>query len=132
DHLRDALSAQDAAHDPALRGEVLLTISDITRDKGDAAAARTPPTEALKQLIQSRNVQDADSRARVERVLARVLDRFGASQSAQRALERAYAAAPGDKRQAAQTIELAVSRAFVRGDLAGAREGLQRALAADV
>ena len=132
DHLRDALSAQDAVHDPALRGEVLLTISDVTRDKGDVAAARTPLTDALKELIQSRNVQDADARARVERVLARVLDRFGASQPAQRALERAYAAAPGDKRQATQTIELAVGRAFVRGDLAGAREGLQRALAADV
>jgi tetratricopeptide (TPR) repeat protein len=130
--LRDALSAGDAAHDPALRGEILLLISDITRDKGDAAAARTPLTEALKELVQSRNVQDADARARVERMLARVLDRFGAAQSAQRALERAYAAAPGDKRQATQTIELLVGRAFVRGDLALARDGLQRALAVDL
>jgi tetratricopeptide (TPR) repeat protein len=132
DHLRDALVARDAAKDPALRGEVLLTISDVTRDKGDAAAARTPLTEALKELVQSRNVQDADARARVERVLARVLDRFGAAQPAQRALERAYAAAPGDKRQATQTIELVVGRAFVRGDVQAAREGLQRALAADL
>jgi len=131
-HLRDALAAQDVAHDPALRGEVLLTISDVTRDKGDVAAARTPLTQALKELVQSRNVQDADARARVERVLARVLDRFGAAQPAQRALERAYAAAPGDKRQAAQTIELLVGRAFVRGDLAAAREGLDRAVAADL
>jgi tetratricopeptide (TPR) repeat protein len=132
DHLRDALEATDATRDPALRGEILLTISDVTHDKGDAVAARTPLTEALKELVQSRNVQDADSRARVERVLARVLDRFGAAQPAQRALERAYAAAPGDKRQATQTIELLVGRAFVRGDLASAREGLQRALAADL
>ncbi|HEY8089667.1 MAG TPA: hypothetical protein VIF09_17525, partial [Polyangiaceae bacterium] len=92
----------------------------------------TPLTEALKELVQSRNVQDADSRARVERVLARVLDRFGAAQPAQRALERAYAAAPGDKKQATQTIELLVGRAFVRGDLPTAREGLQRAVAADL
>ena len=132
DHLRDALGATDATRDPALRGEILLTISDVTHDKGDAAAARTPLTEALKELVQSRNVQDADARARVERVLARVLDRFGAAQPAQRALERAYAAAPGDKRQATQTIELLVGRAFVRGDLASAREGLQRALTADL
>jgi hypothetical protein len=131
-HLRDALSAQDVARDPALRGEVLLMISDVTREKGDVVAARTPLTEALKELLQSRNVQDADSRARVERVLARVLDRFGAVKPAQRALERAYAAAAGDKHQATQTIELLVSRAFVRGDLTGAREGLQRALAADI
>jgi tetratricopeptide (TPR) repeat protein len=132
DHLRDALEASDAARDPALRGEILLTISDVTHDKGDAAAARTPLTEALKELVSSRNVQDADSRARVERVLARVLDRFGAAQPAQRALERAYAAAPGDKHQATQTIELLIGRAFVRGDLAAAREGLQRALSADL
>ncbi len=134
DDLRDALSTHDASHDPALRGEILLTISDVTHDKGDAAAARTPLTEALKELVQSRNVQEADarSRARVERILARVLDRFGAVQPAQRALERAYAAAPGDKHQAAQTIELLIGRAFVRGDLSTAREGLQRAVAADL
>jgi tetratricopeptide (TPR) repeat protein len=132
DHLRDALSANDSARDPALRGEVLLFISDITRDKGDIAAARTPLTEALKELVQSRNVQDADARARVERMLARVLDRFGAAQPAQRALERAYAAAPGDKRQAAQTIELLIGRAFVRGDLAQARDGLARAVTVDL
>ncbi|MDP9003150.1 MAG: hypothetical protein M3O46_23920 [Myxococcota bacterium] len=132
DHLRDALSAVDVAHDPALRGEILLLISDVTRANGDVAAARTPLTEALKGLVQSRSVPDADARARVERVLARVLDRFGAVQPAQRALERAYAAAPGDKRQATQTIELLVGRAFVRGDLAAARDGLQRAVAVDL
>jgi tetratricopeptide (TPR) repeat protein len=131
-HLREALLTQDVVRDPALRGEVLLMISDVIREKGDVEAARTPLTEALKGLVQSRNVQEPDTRARVERVLARVLDRFGAVQPAQRALERAYAAAVGDKRQAAQTIELLVSRAFVRGDLAGAREGLQRALFADL
>jgi tetratricopeptide (TPR) repeat protein len=132
DHLRDALSTHDASRDAALRGELLLTISDVTHDQGDAAAARTPLTEALKDLVQSRNVPDADARARVERMLARVLDRFGADQPAQRALERAYAAAPGDKHQATQTIELVVGRAFVRGDLAAAREGLQHAIAADL
>jgi cellulose synthase operon protein C len=132
DHLRDALATQDATHDPALRGEILLTISDITRDKGDVMAARTPLTEALKDLVQSRSTATADGRARVERVLARVLDRFGAAQPAQRALERAYAAAPGNKHQAAQTIELLIGRAFVRGDLAAARDGLQRALSVDL
>lgn len=132
DHLRDAVSAPDASRDAALRGEILLTISDVTHAQGDAAAARTPLSEALKDLVQSRNVPEADARARVERTLARVLDRFGAAQPAQRALERAYAAAPGDKRQATQTIELVIGRAFVRGDLAAAREGLQHALAADL
>ena len=132
DHLTDALSAQDSVHDAALRGEVLLLMSDVTRDKGDAAAARTPLAQALKDLVQSRTVEGPDARARVERVLSRVLDRFGAAQPAQRALERAYAAAPGDRRQAAQTIELQIGRAFVRGDLPAAREGLERALGSDL
>ncbi|HEV3193897.1 MAG TPA: hypothetical protein VGY54_25505, partial [Polyangiaceae bacterium] len=123
EHLRAGLSAQDSAQDPALRGEILLLTSDITRTKGDVAAARASLTEALKVLVQARNAKNSDSRARVERGLARVLDRFGALQPAQRALERAYAAAPGDKHQAAQTIELVIGRAFVRGDLEAARDG---------
>ncbi len=131
-HLREALSTDDATRDPALRGEILLTTSDVTRDAGDAEAARTPLTQALRELVSSRNAKSGDTRARVERVLARVLDRFGALQPAQRALDRAYAAAPGDKRQAAQTIEILIGRAFVRGDIATARDGLQRALAADL
>ena len=132
DHLTDALSAQDVSHDPALRGEILLLMSDVARDKGDVAAARTPLTEALKGLVLSRSAQGGDARARVERVLSRVLDRFGAAQPAQRALERAYAAAPGDRHQATQTIELQIGRAFVRGDLPAAREGLARAVGTDL
>ena len=136
DDLRAALETRDAARDPALRGEILLTISDVTREKGDVAGARTPLNQALKELVQSRSGPAGEGgpsgRARVERVLSRVLDRFGAAQPAQRALERAYEAAPGDKRQVTQTVELLIGRAFVRGDLATAREGLRRALAADL
>jgi cellulose synthase operon protein C len=132
DRLRDALGASDAERDPALRGEVLLTLSDVTRDSGDPAGARTPLAQALTELVQSRPAQEGDARARVERVLAQVLDRFGAAQPAQQALERAYAAARGDKHQATQTIELLIGRAFVRGDLSAAREGLAWALSADL
>ncbi len=132
DHLRAALATDDSVRDPALRGEILLVTSDVTRDSGDAAGARAPLVQALRDLLAARSVRNGDLRARVERVLARVLDRFGALQPEQRALDRAYAAAPGDKHQAAQTIEILIGRAFVRGDIATAREGLQRALAADL
>jgi tetratricopeptide (TPR) repeat protein len=131
-HLRDALSAPDVAHDPALRGEVLLTTSDVIHHQGDLEAARPPLREALVTLLRSRDGVDADARARVQRVLARVLDRFGATRPAERALERAYAAAPGDRHQTTQTIELVIGRAFVRGEIAAAREGLRRALASDL
>jgi hypothetical protein len=68
----------------------------------------------------------------VERILSRVLDRFGQAAPATRALERALEAAPRDKRQAAATIGQLVGRAFVKGDLKAAREGLRRGLAADL
>jgi tetratricopeptide (TPR) repeat protein len=132
ERLREALSAPDTARDPALRGEILLNISDITREQGDGSAARTPLTEALKELARARNTQDAEDRARAERLLSRVLDRFGASQPAERALERALEAAPRDKRQAAATVGQIVARAFVRGDLKAAREGLRRGLVNDL
>ena len=132
DHLREALAAPDTAKDPALRGEILLTQSDILREQGDATGARTPLTEALKELAKARNTPDSDDRARVERILSRVLDRFGATQPAQRALERAFEAAPRDKRQAAATVGQLVGRAFVKGDLKSARDGLQRGMGAEL
>ena len=130
--LRNALSAPDTMRDPALRGEILLETSDLTREQGDVGKARTPLTDALKALTKARNTPDADDRARVERVLSRVLDRFGAAQPAQRALERAFEAAPRDKHQAAATVGLLVGRAFVKGDLKAARDGLARGIAADL
>ncbi len=131
--LRDALGAPDTAHDPALRGEVLLMISDMSREQGDASGAREPLASALKELAGARtSTADGDDRARVERVLSRVLDRFGAAQRAQQALERAYEATPHDKKQIAATLGQLVARAFVRGDLVAARDGLSRALAAEL
>jgi tetratricopeptide (TPR) repeat protein len=132
DSLRDALGADDTNRDPALRGEILLLISDIMRETGAVDAARTPLTEALRDLVQARGAQAPEERARVERTLARVLDRFGDDKSAERALERALQADPGDKNQSSLTIGQLVGRAFVRGDLAAAREGLTRAIAADL
>ncbi|HEY2515778.1 MAG TPA: hypothetical protein VGI39_33140 [Polyangiaceae bacterium] len=132
EELRDALAAPDAMSDPALRGEILLETSDLSRQQGDMGAARTPLTEALKELSKARSARDPDDRARVERVLSRVLDRFGAVQPAQRALDRAFDAAPRDKRQAAATVGQIVARAFVNGDLTAARDGLQRGLTAEL
>ena len=132
DELRDALTADDATNDAALRGDILLETSDLSRQQGDARGARTPLTDALKELSKARNAADPDDRARVERTLSRVLDRFGAVQPAQRALDRAFDAAPRNKAQAAATVGQIVARAFVKGDLAAAREGLQKGIVADL
>jgi tetratricopeptide (TPR) repeat protein len=131
--LRQALQAPDVARNHALRAEVLVTASDIAREQGDTNAARTALVDALRDLTQARAGQGDDRmRAAIERALAKVLDRFGASQPASRALERAYDAAPRDKQQVAQTVFQIVGRAFVHGDLAAARDGLARGIAAEL
>lgn len=132
DRLHEALAADDVVKDPALRGEVLLLQSDITREQGDASGARKPLSDALRDLSKARGVAEGDDRARIERLIARALDRFGAGSSATKALDRAMEAAPRDKRQAAATIGQIVGRAFVKGDLGSARDGLLRGLAAEL
>lgn len=130
--IKEALAADDVAKDPAMRAEVLLHQSDIAREQGDTKGARTPLAEALRDLAKARSAAEGDDRARIERLIARALDRFGAGSSAMKALERALEAAPRDKRQGAATIGQIVGRAFVKGDLAAARDGLSRGLNAEL
>jgi tetratricopeptide (TPR) repeat protein len=130
--LKEALAAEDVLRDPALRAEVLLLQGDLARERGDAKGARKPLSDALRDLAKARNATEGDDRARVERLIARALDRFGAGSSAMKALERAIEAAPRDKRQSAATIGQIVGRAFVKGDLAAARDGLSRGLSAEL
>lgn len=133
--LRDALTTDDVLKDPALRGEILLLQSDLTREAGDVSGARKSLSDALRDLAKARGAAEGDDRARIERLIARSLDRFGdasARSSAMKALERALEAAPRDKRQSAATIGQIVGRAFVKGDLAGARDGLARGLGAEL
>jgi tetratricopeptide (TPR) repeat protein len=132
ERLHAALGAEDVTKDPALRAEILLVTSDITREQGDMGGARKPLTDALRDLAKARSTSEAEDRARLERLISRVLDRFGAAKSADKALERALEAAPRDKRQAAATIGQIVGRAFVKGDLAAARDGLVRGVASEL
>ncbi|MBX3233091.1 MAG: hypothetical protein KIT84_13050 [Labilithrix sp.] len=132
DRLAGALQTDDVAKDPALRAEVHLVTSDIQRAQGDANAARKPLEGALRDLAKARGTAEAEDRARIEILIARVLDRFGANKSADKALARALEAATRDKRTAAVTIGQIVGRAFVRGDLEAARDGLARAQAQEL
>jgi len=47
--IKEALAADDVAKDPALRGEVLLLQSDITREAGDANGARKRSREGPRR-----------------------------------------------------------------------------------
>jgi tetratricopeptide (TPR) repeat protein len=131
--LKDALGTEDGQRDLAMRAEILLLQSDVLREQGDAQGARRPLDDALRELAKARGAaQEPEDKARIERLVARALDRFGDASRAQKALDRALEAAPRDKRQAAATIGQMVSRAFLKSDLAGARDALGRGLAADL
>ena len=132
DRLNAALGQEDAKKDLALRAEVLLLTSDIQRGQGDANAARKPLADALRDLAKARSATESEDRAHVERLIARILDRFGAAKSADKALERALEASSRDKRTVAVTIGQIVGRAFVKGDLEAARNGLARAEAQEL
>jgi len=125
-------AATVAASDPAMRGEIALVSSDILLAQGDAEGARRQLGDALKGLIAVRNNREPAERARIERTIARIDDRFGLAKNADEALQRALEAAPHDKGQLAATLAVMGSRALVRDDLAAARDALRRAVGADL
>jgi tetratricopeptide (TPR) repeat protein len=130
--LRSALAMEDVTKERALRAEVLFLMGEIQRDLGETNAARSSLTEALKVLADARTSPDGNERARLERILARVLDRFGSHSAGTKALLRALDAARQDKHQAAATVGQMIARAFVRGDLAAARDALARGQSAEL
>ncbi|HSQ65374.1 MAG TPA: hypothetical protein VLM85_19280 [Polyangiaceae bacterium] len=129
-HLR---SAYEAASEPVARAEVALSLADVLRAKKDDAGARQVLGDALKPVLAQRGAShDPLVRARTERALARLFDRFGLTKRADDAIQRALEAAPRDKAQLAATLGIAGSRALVRGDLAAARDTLSHAVGADL
>lgn len=115
--------------DPAEQAEARLTEFEIHRDSGANADAKRALNDALKLTLDARQgARNAAQQARAERLLARVLDQFGAEQGARRATERAYQASRSDLRQLTATVLDASRRALTRGDLSSAREAVRQAL----
>jgi hypothetical protein len=130
--VREALVLEDARRDPALRGEAMLFQGDLLRDEGDKEGARQVYKRCLEDLARARAASEGDLRARTERLVARVLDRFDDSAGAERALERALETSARDKAQVAATLGQQTARALLRGDTKGAQAALARAVAAQV
>lgn len=129
-HLKTAF---DGATDAAPRAEITLLSSDLLVAQGDAEGAKKQLADALKMLVAARSTtREPGVRARIERAIARVYDRFGLAKQADESIARAIEAAPRDKTQLAATLALAGSRAVVRGDLKASRNALSRAVAADL
>ncbi len=128
-HLKTAF---EGATEPAARGEITLVSSEVMVAQGDAEGARKQLGDVLKALISARSAREPAMRARIERAIARIYDRFGLSKQADDALQRAIEATPRDKQQLAATLALAGSRAVIRGDLRAARDTLSRAVTANL
>jgi hypothetical protein len=130
--VREALVLEDARRDPALRGEAMLFQGDLLRDEGDKEGARQVYKRCLEDLARARAASEGDLRARTERLVARVSDRFDDDAGAERALERALEASARDKAQIAATLGQQVARALLRSDTKAAQGALARAVAAQV
>jgi hypothetical protein len=131
-----AISALDGVIDGARRSsdalaetEALIQKFETQRDAGRADAAAHTLDEALVRAVEAERAgHPGPSQARIERLLARVLEHYGDQAAIRRATLRAYDAASGDARQLAATVLDAGRRALTRGDLPGARAAAQRAI----
>ncbi|MFZ5890963.1 MAG: tetratricopeptide repeat protein [Myxococcota bacterium] len=120
-------------NDPLAEAEALFQKFEVLRDAGRGDMAAHALDEALVRSVDAEKLgQPGPSQARVERLLARVLEQYGDQAAIRRATQRAYDAASGDTRQLAATVLDAARRALTRSDLAGARAAAQRALEASL
>ena len=116
---------------PEPKPKRLLSVFEIHRDHGATEEAKKALQAALKRTLDARQLARNDaSQARAERLLARVLEHYGNPQASRRALERAYEASSSDTRQLAATLLDSSRRALTSGDLAAARDAVQRAVEA--
>jgi tetratricopeptide (TPR) repeat protein len=128
----DRVIAQaQAAKDGLTATDALIHKFELLRDTGRAALAQKTLDDALLQAVDAqRQSKPGPSQARIERLLARVLEQYGNQAGIRRATERAYEAANGDARQFSATVLDAARRALTLGDLGAARSTAQRAIEA--
>lgn len=129
---KEALGVEDAVRDPVLASEIHFLLSDAARESGDTAAARASLITSATELSKVRLRAQGLALARVERALARVLDRLGAYKAADGALTRALDASTKDKRQSGAVLSQTIARSVVRSDLKTGRESFARAVASDL
>ncbi|MGC4090323.1 MAG: hypothetical protein QM756_21080 [Polyangiaceae bacterium] len=135
-----ALSALDGVIEAARRSNDLLAEAEALfqkfetlRDAAQGDQAARSLDEALVRAVEAERMgHPGPSQARIERLLARVLEQYGDQAAIRRATQRAYEAASGDARQLAATVLDAARRALTRNDLAGARAAAQRAIEASL
>lgn len=128
-----ALATPQAKQDPILAGEAHLLRYDLFRESGQQEGMGPELSNALQKALSAQaQAKQPAARIQAERLLSRVLERYGDSEGTARAIERAYQAAMDDKRQIAAIAIDAAARALVRKDVNAARFALTRALDAQL
>jgi cellulose synthase operon protein C len=108
EHLRAVLASTEARKDRLVEAEARLATSDVERELGERDKAREAALAALAVALDARKLaQPGPGSVRIERLVAKILDRLGDDAGAARATERAFAAAKGDTRQLAITTRAA-------------------------
>lgn len=133
DNVDRALALPQVKQEAMMAGELSLARYDLLREVGQDEAAGVELAKALEQALSARSgAKNPGARARAERLLSRVLERYGDAAGKARAVERAYLAATSDKRQLAALAIDEAARAVVRNDVDAARFALTRALDANL
>ncbi len=132
-YVNAALAGPELRADPIREAEARLLAADLYREQNDAARARQELAAAQAAVMRGRNPAGPRPQlARAERVLARVLDRFGDDAGAARAAARALEAGQSDPDEVSAALLEALARAYVARDLEAARRLARKALAANL
>lgn len=124
-----ALSRKE--NDAGSEADALVQRFEVLRDEGRLDDAAKALDVALVRVIEAQRAgHPGPTQARVERLLARVLEHYGEQAAIHRATLRAFEASDGDVRQVAATVLDVSRRSLTLGDLQSARSAAQRALAA--
>jgi tetratricopeptide (TPR) repeat protein len=130
-YVNAALAGGEVRADPLREAEARLLAADLYREQNDPARARQELSAALGAALRGRQPSGPrPALARAERVLARVLDRFGDEAGAARASSRALEAAQSDPDEMSAVLLEALARAYVARDLETARRVARKSLSA--
>jgi tetratricopeptide (TPR) repeat protein len=132
EHFKQAANAPAFVTDTVSKAEALYLAAEVSADDGDSAGAKALYAASVRIVVAARRAGEPQVLSRAERLLAKLLARFGDQKGAGRAHVRAFEAAGRMRSEVEATAADVVGTALLRGDVDAARDGLNRALSADV
>lgn len=131
--LQAAIKLAQSGADPIAEAEAEELVYQIERDRGNAQAAAQALRRALDRALSARQQEaPTENLARVERLLARILEHYGEPLAARQAGERALEASRANARQIAASLTDMSRRALTWGDLPAAQKATAEAVAAQL